>query len=226
MSSGERSVAYRHHLLASGRDADVYIRSDGLLVKRNRAGESLAGEAELLRYLAGREIPVPRLVEAHGPELVMEYVPGRTMAQELDAKPWRAPALGRCLAHLHRLLDAVPAPHHLPRHGAGDRLLHLDLHPGNVVLGPAGPVVLDWSTAARGDRAVDAALSWLSLALAKLRPVRRATRWTLLRAFQSELDRTVTEAVPAAAAIRLASRERDAAEREAVRRIVARCQTS
>ncbi len=47
--------------------------------------------------------------------------------------------------------------------GAGDRLLHLDLHPGNVILGPSGPVVIDWTNAPVGDPAVDAALTWVIL---------------------------------------------------------------
>jgi aminoglycoside phosphotransferase (APT) family kinase protein len=45
--------------------------------------------------------------------------------------------------------------------GSGDRLLHLDLHPANVILSPAGPVVVDWTNARRGDPAFDVALTWV-----------------------------------------------------------------
>lgn len=209
-----------HRLLASGREADVYLRPDGLLVKRSRTGRDPAPEAELMRYLSRHGIPVPRVADASETDLVMEYVPGPRMSQEVDAKPWRAGALGRELADLHRRLDDVPAPDFLEGEGG---LLHLDLHPGNVVLGPEGPVVVDWTSARRGDRRVDVALSWLAMAVAPLRPFKRLARSRLLRGFLSGVDAEVRAAMPAAAAIRLARHQRDEAEVSAVRRLVADC---
>ncbi|RKT57456.1 phosphotransferase [Saccharothrix australiensis] len=209
-----------HRLLASGREADVYLRPDGLLLKRSRTGRDLEHEARLLRHLGSRGVPVPRVHDVAGRDLVMEYVPGPRMSQELDAKPWRAGALGRELAGLHRRLDHVDAPDFL----AGDgRLLHLDLHPGNIVLGPAGPVVVDWASAQRGDRRVDVALSWLAIAVAPLRPFKRLARSRLVRGFLSGVDREVRAAMPAAAEIRLARHSRDPVEVSAVRRLVERC---
>src|SRR5260370_24192024 len=41
------------------------------------------------------------------------------------------------------------------------RRLHRDLHPINVLLSPKGPVVIDWTNAARGSGASDVALTWL-----------------------------------------------------------------
>ncbi|MEU5697139.1 phosphotransferase [Actinosynnema sp. NPDC020468] len=209
-----------HRLLASGRESDVYLRSDGLLVKRARTGRDLVPEAELMRHLHARGLPVPRVADASEHELVMEYVPGPRMSQELDAHPWRAAALGRELADLHRQLDAVRAPEFLP--GEGD-LLHLDLHPGNVVLGPSGPVVVDWASATRGDRRVDVALSWLAIAVAELRPFKRLARSRLVRAFLAGVDDAVRQAMPAAAEIRLSRHHRDKAEVDAVNRLVASC---
>ena len=220
MTWSARGVAHREHL-ASGREADVFLRPDGLLAKRSRTGRDLEPEAELLRYLRAHNVPVPRVAGVDGDELVMEYVPGPRMSEEVGAKPWRAGALGRELARLHRRLDAVPAPDFLPGEGG---LLHLDLHPGNVVLGPDGPVVLDWACAARGDRMVDVALSWLAMAVCRLRPVRRAARWRLARSFLANVDGAVAGAMPAAAEIRLARHHRDSAEREAVHRLVERYQ--
>jgi Ser/Thr protein kinase RdoA (MazF antagonist) len=209
-----------HRLLASGQEADVYLRPDGLLVKRSRTGRDPGPEAELMRYLRRHGVPVPRVADASGTDLVMEYVPGPRMSEEVDAKPWRAGALGRELAELHRRLDDVPAPAFLDGEGA---LLHLDLHPGNVVLGPEGPVVVDWASARRGDRRVDVAMSWLALAVAPLRPFKRLARSRLLRGFLAGVDGGVREAMPAAAAIRLARHQRDEAEVSAVRRLVADC---
>ncbi|GAA3461380.1 phosphotransferase [Saccharothrix longispora] len=211
-----------HRLLASGREADVYLRPDGLLVKRDRAGRDPEPEAELMRYLRGCGVPVPRVADVSETDLVMEYVPGPRMSQELDARPWRAGALGRELAELHRRLDDVPPPGFLGG-GRDGGLVHLDLHPGNVVLGPEGAVVVDWASAACGDRRVDVAMSWLAIAVAPLRPLERLVRARFLRGFLSGADAGVRRAMPTAAAIRLARHQRDEAEVDAVRRLVADC---
>ncbi len=98
----------------------------------------------------------------------------------------------------------------------------MDLHPGNVVLGPAGPVVLDWGRAARGNRHLDVALSWLVLASAKLTRRSQVTRWLMLRAFLARVDRAgLRAALPAAAAHRLSDTDRGPEERALVRRAVA-----
>jgi aminoglycoside phosphotransferase (APT) family kinase protein len=65
------------------------------------------------------------------------------------------------LADLHTRLHAVPPRR--ARHGA-DRILHLDLHPGNVILSPDGPVLIDWCNTAEGSPDLDIALTALILA--------------------------------------------------------------
>jgi aminoglycoside phosphotransferase (APT) family kinase protein len=213
-----RSVAQRQHL-ASGQDSDVFIRSDGLLVKRTRTGRDLRREAEMMSYLSGCGIPVPRVHEATEDELVMQYVPGPRMSEEIGRKPWLAGSLGEELADLHRRLDVIPAPGFLS--GDGD-LLHLDLHPGNVVLGPEGPVVLDWASATKGDRRLDVALSWVSLAVAHLAPVMKLTRWRFLRSFMANVDPEARNAIPEAARIRLERHDRDPRERAALQKLMDR----
>jgi aminoglycoside phosphotransferase (APT) family kinase protein len=47
-------------------------------------------------------------------------------------------------------------------------ILHLDLHPLNIVLTDAGPCLVDWTNAAAGDPRVDLAVSWAILAGADL----------------------------------------------------------
>jgi tRNA A-37 threonylcarbamoyl transferase component Bud32 len=219
MTAGMRSVAQRQHL-ASGQDSDVFIRSDGLLVKRTRTGRDLRREAEMMSYLSGHGIPVPRVYEVEEDELVMQYVPGPRMSEEIGRKPWLAGRLGRDLAELHHRLDVIAAPDFLSGEG---NLLHLDLHPGNVVLGPDGPVAIDWACAARGDRRVDLALSWLAMAVGKLRPIRRAARSRLVKSFLAGVDDAVRQAMPAAAEIRLARHDRDPDEVRAVEELVERC---
>ena len=197
----------------------MFIRSDGLLVKRTRTGRDLRREAEMMMYLSGCGIPVPRVHEATEDELVMQYVPGPRMSEEIGRKPWLAGGLGAELADLHHRLDVIPAPDFLP--GEGD-LLHLDLHPGNVVLGPEGPVVLDWASAGKGDRRLDVALSWVSLAVAHLAPVKKLTRWRFLRSFMANVDPLAKDAIPEAARIRLARHERDPRERALLQKLMDR----
>lgn len=197
----------------------MFIRSDGLLVKRTRTGRDLRREAEMMLYLSGHGIPVPRVFEATEDELVMQYVPGPRMSEEIGRKPWLAGSLGEELADLHHRLDLIPAPGFLS--GEGD-LLHLDLHPGNVVLGPEGPVVLDWASAGKGDRRLDVALSWVSLAVAHLAPVMKLTRWRFLRSFMANVDPEARNAIPGAARIRLERHDRDPRERAALQKLMDR----
>src|ERR1700691_2517308 len=49
--------------------------------------------------------------------------------------------------------------------GYGAPLLHLDLHPINVLLSPRGPVVIDWEGAGRGPAEADLAICWVLVAL-------------------------------------------------------------
>lgn len=85
------------------------------------------------------------------------------MAALLRRRPWQLRAQAVSPARLHERLHTIRAPTGVPARGSGDRLLHLDLHPENVLVSPAGPVVIDWANAARGDAAPDLALTWVLL---------------------------------------------------------------
>ena len=63
-------------LLAAGRDSDVYLYADGLVLRRYRDGRSAEGEAAVLRAVAELGYPVPAVLEAAGPDIVMELVDG------------------------------------------------------------------------------------------------------------------------------------------------------
>lgn len=52
------------------------------------------------------------------------------------------PADQRLKAAAYAMLDGLPD---------GDRLLHGDFHPGNIIAAPEGLTAIDWSKAARGD---------------------------------------------------------------------------
>jgi aminoglycoside phosphotransferase (APT) family kinase protein len=92
--------------------------------------------------------PVPAIHEVRADSLVLERVEGPTMLAAIDLVGHPAE-----LADLHRRLHEIPFEDAM--------LLHRDLHPGNVILSPGGPVVIDWTNAAAGDPAVDVALVWV-----------------------------------------------------------------
>jgi aminoglycoside phosphotransferase (APT) family kinase protein len=146
---------------ASGRDADVYALDDRRVLRRYRAGGDVTAEAAVMAYVAGLGLPVPAVHEATGADLVLERLDGRTMLSALVAGEIDEVEAAGCLAELHFRLHALPA-----RIGAraDDRVLHLDLHPDNVVLTSRGPVLIDWRNATEGPAELDLAMSAVILA--------------------------------------------------------------
>ena len=152
-------------ILASGRDGDIFEFAPGLVLRKTRDGRSIAHEARTMRYVAEHGYPVPRIeeVRADGTEIIMERIDGPIMMDAMVRPPWKLGDHLRLLADLHDQLHRIPAPDWLPAmpttaatHPA--TLLHLDLHPLNVIMSPNGPVVIDWPNARRGDPMVDVAL--------------------------------------------------------------------
>ncbi|WP_206674077.1 phosphotransferase [Pseudactinotalea suaedae] len=144
-------------ILAGGRDADVFGYGDGLVLRRYRDGRSAEAEGVLMRDLARLGFPVPAVESVTGPDLVMERIDGPTMATQLlqgDLDPVEGGAL---LARLHDDLHRLPWP-------GGQPLLHLDLHPFNVLMSSRGPVVIDWPNARTGAPGLDVAMTALILA--------------------------------------------------------------
>lgn len=118
--------------------------------------------------------------------LVYERVDGPSMLDELMRRPWRAHAMACKLAELHaathagagsslpsrtaQLMRAITrvgdrfgraareaAERRMAELPDGDAIVHGDLHPGNVVMTPAGPRIIDWLTAGSGPPAADVA---------------------------------------------------------------------
>ncbi|MGG8408911.1 phosphotransferase family protein [Streptomyces sp. 12297] len=68
------------------------------------------------------------------------------------------------------------------RRARWQRLLHLDLHPENVILTDRGPRVIDWTTARVGRPEVDVAMTFVILRGIVLRPHERLLIRGFLRA--------------------------------------------
>jgi tRNA A-37 threonylcarbamoyl transferase component Bud32 len=121
-----------------------------------------------MAYVREHGYPVPAVdgLSDDGADLVLERIDGQSMVSVMGRRPWTLGQQGKLLAGLHHRLHEIPSPDWVPAApcGGGDRLLHLDLHPLNVMIGEQGPVVIDWSNAARGDGDVDVALAWVLLA--------------------------------------------------------------
>jgi aminoglycoside phosphotransferase (APT) family kinase protein len=154
-------------LLGTGRTADVFDLGDGRVLRRYREAHDVAMEAEVMRWLRSAGYPVPEVFDADGIDLVMEKIDGPTLVDAAGRRPWTLPAIGRTLADLHERLHAIEAPPIVRRRvGEGSTLLHLDLHPLNVLVGPDGPMVIDWVNASVGDPAYDVAYAWMVMAIA------------------------------------------------------------
>lgn len=152
-------------------------------------------------------------------------VQGQPLARWLGLRrPWRIRAAGQILAQAQADLHTYHAPE-LPslrerlRHEIeaaavvpartralalravttlpdDDRLCHGDLTTDNILLAPGGPVVIDWSEAARGDPAADVARSLMHLMVAHKyylsaprRPVAQCAHTLLSAAYRSHYQR-------------------------------------
>lgn len=142
---------------------------------------------------AGAAPAVGELVTLEGrPGIVMDRVDGPDQLALLADRPWSVLAEAKSLGRLHLRIHRVAAPGGLPALGdqarerirdserlpahlaefalrildelpGGDRLCHGDLYPGNVLVGPDGPVAVDWVNATRGDPHADVARTRLLL---------------------------------------------------------------
>jgi uncharacterized protein (TIGR02172 family) len=125
--------------------------------------------------------------------LIYERIDGLSMDQVLFAEPQRTAEMASIFARLHAELHrttlpdfpaqrrrfiyniAERTPYRLDEPSRqrvldilaslpdGDSLCHGDLHPGNVLISPAGPRIIDWENACTGSPAADVARAALLL---------------------------------------------------------------
>jgi aminoglycoside phosphotransferase (APT) family kinase protein len=216
----------RGRLIASGRAADVFDLGDGTVLRRYRSDHDSEPEGRLMRWLADSGVPVPRVHRANGRDLVMDLVSGPSMLDDLQRRPWRLLRHARTLAALQRSINDVVAPDWLPTAGAvpdGGAVVHGDLHPMNVILGPEGPVVIDFTNAASGLAEFDAAMSYVLMSTFEPSSViDRLGQRLLVTEFRRSRGRRVVDAgLVDACRFRLADANVTVGERQRVERLLA-----
>lgn len=154
-----------------------------------------------MRYVAAHGYPVPEVFAASGPDLVMERVDGSTMADAVQGGELDVHGAGRMLADLHDRLHGIPSR----SHRTGDEcVIHMDLHPLNVMVAPRGPVVIDWCNARDGEPGLDVAMSALILAQVALvaAPPRALLARAILESFVAAVEGDLSSSLPTATALR------------------------
>ena len=136
---------------------------------------------------AGANVPgaYERVTVAGRPGVVLDRVDGIDLLGSLAGRPWTVKSVGKILGVEHAALHRIEAPAGLPdlrdelRHRLasplvpadvrvrtlerldalpdGDRLLHGDFHPANLLRTAGGYVVIDWTNGMSGDPAADVA---------------------------------------------------------------------
>jgi eukaryotic-like serine/threonine-protein kinase len=115
------------------------------LVSDDDLRERFASEVDNLKTVYGARVArfEDADVRADPPWLAVEYVPGPSLRQHVEAH-------GRLDAPLAAVLGAALAEGLAKIHQAG--VLHRDLKPQNILLGPDGPKVIDFGLAALAER--------------------------------------------------------------------------
>jgi aminoglycoside phosphotransferase (APT) family kinase protein len=149
------------------------------------AQEDCEYERAVMAAARAAGLPVPEVRRAgvyqDRPVLLLSWLAGRTVEDELRARPWRLWSLGIAFGRMQAAIHAIPAPdllrqqpdawmawkcegeqtlqdrlHHLRLDEVA--LLHLDYHPRNVLTdGKQITGIVDWTNAHAGDPRADAA---------------------------------------------------------------------
>lgn len=122
------------------------------------------------------------------PGLIMERIDGVDLITAVARKPWLVWHISTTTGRAHAEINGIQAPPEIePLHDRLERLIrrsdlvpdglkdfalrellslpggtalcHGDLHPGNILDSPRGPIVIDWANVARGDATADFARS-------------------------------------------------------------------
>ena len=235
------SVGTPGPLLGAGRSADVYALGAGRVLRRYRVPIDVAAEARLMRYLAASGFPVPEVYDADGQDIVMERLDGPDLLADIGRHPWLIRRHARTLADLHNRLHQISAPAGLREvagpggilFGPGNAVMHLDLHPANVMLTARGPVVIDWVDARSGPAGADVAVAYLIMTTAetdlvsrRIRPLIGLLRAEFIRGFLAAAADSPWPHIAAAARLRLTNVNTRPSEAARLLRIAERAESA
>jgi len=183
--------------IAEGRDSEIFEHGPGRVLRRNFFARDLTNEGRLMNHVRAHGYPVPEVFDAGDGWLVMERINGANLIDSMRKTVAGVRAAGRELARLHVQLAKIPAPDYLVAApgDAGEAIVHLDLHPLNVMTDDRGSVVIDWANAKRGVAEADVANTWMLLKAGQVqgklvdRLVVLFGRRILTGAFLSKVDR-------------------------------------
>jgi aminoglycoside phosphotransferase (APT) family kinase protein len=177
---------------------------------RERGRGEVTREATAMAHVTAHGFPAPAVFAAAGTDLVMERLHGPVLLEAVATRDHGTRDAGHVLADLHARLHAVPSRTDDPE----DRVLHLDLHPANVVLTPRGPMLIDWTNATDGPPDLDVALTAVILAQAAVEPGHEyaAAATEMLAAFLETTDGQALSMLDRAVARRAADRSLTATE--------------
>jgi aminoglycoside phosphotransferase (APT) family kinase protein len=186
-------------------------KTSALRVFRAGAHEDSEHEREVMDAARAAGLPVPEVLRAgvwqDRPALLITWLAGRTLEDELRARPWRLWSLGITFGRMQARIHAIPAPALLRqqpdawitwqcegeqilqdrlRHLYSDQmaLLHLDYHLRNVLTdGKHITGIVDWTNALAGDPRADAART---ISILRFDPLARKPLlvWLGLRIFE------------------------------------------
>lgn len=214
-------------LIASGSSADVFALDDQRVLRRYRSGRDASPEVTLLRHVVAHGFPAPAVLQASGPDLVLERLHGPTLLQALTAGVVSLPDAAAILTDLHTRLHAITPPDGWgpdeplawPLVTSGPAIVHLDVHPGNVILTEShGPALVDWTNARTGTVELDVSLTALIVAEVAVDAggVYSQAARALLAAFLHATDISPLPALDEAAALRMKDPSLVPGERELV----------
>lgn len=161
---------------------------------RRSVGEAEAAKTRAARATGAPAPEVLGTVDIDGRHgIVFEHVEGDSLIDEIVFEPLRLTSFAKVFVDVHqqilssdsedlplvtdvlrRKIRAADLPAAI-RNAAievvaaapdGSAVLHGDYHPGNVIMAPPGPVVIDWVDAARGPASADVARTLLLLSTA------------------------------------------------------------
>jgi aminoglycoside phosphotransferase (APT) family kinase protein len=219
--------------IARGLDGAIYEYGPGLVLRQSFEPRNVENEARLMQFLEAEGYPVPHVADVvdDGTAIVMERLDGPMLMDEM-AKKFR---LGSGLRLTRELLDRlhlIRAPEWLREFEPGGRVVHLDLHPMNIMVTSRGPVVIDWSNGAAGDPLTDVAMTYVLLVGPQmpaplpvrtlLQPARVALGRAHVRSYRS--DSRLPGRVAYAAGIKCFDKNMNATDRARIARIARRWQ--